>query len=103
MQITVDEAFRAELLEKIRVREFSERTGIHCSDLIYCLDKQALRKLNTVVDDDSTILLYSLGYSTQRWLTGQDKDVPEKEVDGIKVTLDALYCLKCKKVFDGRE
>jgi len=90
MQITVDEAFRKELIDKIQQREFSERTGIHCSDLIYCLNKQALRKSVDVPDEDATILLYSLGWATQRWLTGKDEDVPEKEIDGIKVTLDAL-------------
>jgi len=91
MEIIEDREFRQELLQKIERREFKERTGVHGSDLIYCLNKQALRKLNPLDVSDSELLLFSLGWSTQRWLTGQDEDEPEKEVDGIIVTCDALY------------
>lgn len=89
MDIRKDEQFRAELITKIAEREFSERTGVHQSDLVFCLTKQALRKLEPSETAEHTMLLFSLGYATQRWLTGQDKDVPEKIVDGITVTLDA--------------
>lgn len=100
MKIELAPEFRAELLKKIEQREFRERTGVHCSDLIYCLNKQALRKLYPKPTNDDTLLLFSLGYSTQRWLTGQDRDVPEKEVDGIIVTLDALVCPKCGDMYE---
>ncbi len=90
MKITVDKTFRADLLKRIADREFSERTGIHITDIIFCLNKQGLRRLHPQPNSDGQLLLFSLGWSTQRWLTGQDKDLPEKEVDGIKVTLDAL-------------
>ena len=90
MEITEDKEFRAQLLKRIEQREFKERTGVHTSDLVYCLNKTKLRRTNPLPIDDSTLLLFSLGWATQRWLTGQDKDVPEKEVDGIIVTLDAL-------------
>lgn len=90
MEITEDIQFRAELLKKIREREFSERTGIHMSDLNYCLNKQALRKFKPREDTDQETLIYSIGWATQRWLTSMDEDEPEKEVDGIKVTCDAL-------------
>ena len=91
MEITLSPEFRADLLKRIEKREFNERTGVHCSDLIYCLNKQALRALYPQPTKDSDLLLYSLGWSTQRWLTGQDQDEPEKEIDGIKVTLDAIH------------
>ena len=91
MKITTAEDFRRELLDRIAKREFSERTGTHQSDLVYCLNKQALRRLLPLPTEDSQLLLFSLGWSTQRWLTGQDIDEPEIEKDGIKVTLDATY------------
>lgn len=89
MNITEDQSFRADLLQKIAQREFQERTGVHCSDLIYCLNKQALRRFKPLPIDDATLLLFSLGWATQRWLTGESEDEPETEVDGIIVTLDA--------------
>ena len=95
MNITLAPEFRARLLKQIAEREFSERQGIHCTDLIYCLNKQAMRKLNPEPTSDQEVLLFSLGWATQRWLTGQDKDIPEKTVDGITVTLDALSPSVC--------
>lgn len=90
MEIIEDALFRAELIKKIREREFSERTGIHQSDLNYCLNKQALRKFYPKEDTDQETLIFSIGWATQRWLTGASEDEPEKIVDGIKVTCDAL-------------
>jgi len=83
--------FRAKLLEDIATQEFQERTGVHCSDLIYCVLKQALRRIHPEQPSDDTILLFSLGWATQRWLTGKDEDEPEIELDGIKVTKDAMH------------
>ena len=91
MNIQLDPEFRALVLKVIEQREFRKRIGVHQSDLTYCLSKQALRRLHPVEVTDADLLLYSLGYSTQRWLTGQDTDLPEKEVDGIIVTLDAEH------------
>ena len=90
MRITEDLVFKAELIKKIAEREFSERTGVHCSDLCYCLNKQALRRLHPLPLDEHEILLFSQGWATQRWLTGMLTDAPHVEVDGIKVTCDAL-------------
>lgn len=90
MKIVESPEFRAELIKKIDEREFSDRSGIHMSDLNYCLNKQALRKLFPVKDTEHETLLFSLGWATQRWLTGADEDEPSKEVDGILVTCDAL-------------
>lgn len=90
MMIELDPTFRVALLLKIAQREFKERKGAHCSDLVYCLNKQALRRLHPFQPSDHELLLYSLGWATQRWLTGKSEDEPEKEVDGIVVTLDAL-------------
>jgi len=90
MNITEDLGFRRKLIKKMEEREFAVRTGVHCTDLIYCVNKQALRKLNPVETQDKELLLFSLGWATQRWLTGQDEDEPEKIVDGITVTCDAL-------------
>ncbi len=91
MNIQPDPTFRGVVLKKIEAREFSERKGIHQSDLNYCLNKQALRRMRPIATSDADLLLYSLGWATQRWLTGQDKDVPEEEQDGIIVTLDSTY------------
>lgn len=90
MNITPDPEFKAKLLEKIAQREFSERTGTHITDLLYCLNKQAMRRLSPKPNSAGQLLLFSLGWSTQRWLTGKDEDEPEREVDGVKVTLDAV-------------
>ena len=100
MNIVEDIEFRASLLKQIAEREFSVRTGIHQSDLVYCLNKSALRRRVGEETTDKEVLLFSLGWATQRWLTGKDEDEPEKEVDGIKVTCDAVkgivpWELKC--------
>jgi len=90
LKIVEDAEFRAGLLKKIADREFSERTGVHCSDLIYCLNKQAIRRLHPEPSEDSETLLFSLGWATQRWLTGKDEDEESRVVDGIIVTCDAV-------------
>ncbi len=91
MEIVEDAQFRAELIEKIRMREFAERTGVHMSDLNFCLNKQMLRKVKPLPDTEQEILLFSVGWASQRWLTSKDVDEPSKEVDGILVTCDSLY------------
>jgi len=98
VEITKDPKFRAELLEKIRTREFSDRTGIHMSDLNYCLNKQALRRQFPIENTDREVLLFSGGWATQRWLTGKDEDEPEREVDGIIVTLDCTTDYKGEEI-----
>lgn len=90
MEIKADPKFREWILNKIREREFSVREGIHMSDLNYCLNKSAFRRLYPLEDTDHETLLYSIGWATQRWLTGQDTDEPEREVQGITVTLDCV-------------
>ena len=91
MKIIEDLGFKKQLLDKIAQREFYERTGTHGSDLIHCLNKQALRKLKPKEPTESEILIYSLGWASQRWLTGSFEPDEEYEVDGIKVTPDAVY------------
>ena len=91
MNIVEDQQFKDWLIKSIEEREFHARTGVHCSDLIYCLNKQALRKSNPEPNTEKETLLFSIGWATQRWLTGADEDEPEVEVDGIIVTRDALY------------
>lgn len=88
MIIKEDLVFRDQLLKQIGEREFSERSGVHSSDLIYCLNKQALKKLDPQPNTDEEILKFSLGWSTQRWLTGEEDDEQGIEVDGIIVTPD---------------
>lgn len=100
MKIERDFQFEQWMLDRIAEREFSERKGVHSSDLIYCLNKQALRKLAPIPPTKHELLLYSLGWASQRWLSGKDKDEPEIEVDGITVTPDAregknYWELKC--------
>ena len=95
MKIAEDQEFKKKLLTKIEEREFSERTGVHCSDLIYCLNKQALRKSKPLPTQEHELLLFSLGLSTQDWLTGKQGDMDGIEVDGITVTPDAQMCPDC--------
>jgi len=103
MKITEDAQFRAALLKHIADREFSERTGTHCSDLIYCLNKQALRRRLGDESTDQEVLLFSIGWATQRWLTGRDEDVESREVDGILVTCDANYYDICPVDSDAKQ
>jgi len=98
MQITRDEAFGDWIIKKIEEREFKERTGTHQSDICYCLNKQALRRLFPQEPNRKELLLYSIGWATQAWLTGHLEDVEPKVVDGITVTLDALHCPKCGSI-----
>lgn len=86
-----DAEFREKILKAIREREFSDRSGIHGSDLIYCLNKAVLRKLYPTEPTDHQVLLFSIGWATQRWLTGKDEDVPAITKDGITITPDELY------------
>ena len=90
MKITESPEFRAKLIKMMAEREFKERTGVHSTDLVYCLNKQALRRLKPKPIQDHELLLFSLGWAIQRWLTGKPEDEAEREVDGIKVTCDAL-------------
>lgn len=92
MNIVRDYEFEEHIIKQIAEREFGgERTGIHQSDLNYCLNKQALRKFTNYQNSQNEILLYSVGWSTQRWLTGKDEDEEPLIVDGITVTRDASY------------
>ena len=95
MEIKEDPQFRAEIINKIREREFNVRTGIHQSDLNYCLNKQTLRKLNPREDSEQDVLVFSIGWSTQSFLTSKFGDAPTIEKDGIFVTPDMLLCPKC--------
>jgi len=90
LKITSDPDFRAQILKQIAEREFYERKGTHGSDLIYCLNKQALRKLKPIPSTDEQILTFSVGWATQRWLTGTFEPDKEYEVDGIVVTPDQM-------------
>ncbi|XUX01193.1 MAG: hypothetical protein TUN42_04185 [Dehalogenimonas sp.] len=89
MQITRDPEFEKGLLARIAQREFNERTGVHQSDLVYCLNKTALKKLWPMEPTTSELLTYSIGWSTQRWLTGRPDEEPIIK-DGITVTLDCV-------------
>ncbi len=95
MEIKESPHFRAAILDKIAQREFAERTGVHCTDLLYCLNKQAWRRLDPRESTDRETLLFSLGWATQRWLTGKPKDEDSLLVDNIVVTPDALTVDGC--------
>lgn len=93
MNIVVDTEKRKELLETIAYREFGRLEGVHQSDLNYCLNKQGLRHVVDKAESatDREVLLYSIGYATQRWLTGQETDVDPIVKDGIIVTQDSTW------------
>jgi len=89
MNIRKDPKTRRKLLDSIAQREFHERIGVHGSDLVYCLNKQALRKLCPAEQTDEETLIFSLGWSTQRWLTGTFDPEAEYTIDGITITPDS--------------
>jgi hypothetical protein len=93
VKITRDEAFEKVILDRMAAREFKERTGTHCSDLCYCLNKQAMRRLKPAPTSRQELLRYSRGWATQRWLTGSFEPEQEFEVEGIKVTPDTIVSL----------
>jgi hypothetical protein len=90
MRIVEDLEFKKQILTAIAQREFKERTGVHCSDLLYCLNKQILRRLNPKESTEHQVLLFSLGWATQRWLTGKSEDEETIVKDGIQVTRDCM-------------
>ena len=98
MEIIVDKIFQHKLIQTIETREFHERTNVHSTDLSWCINKQALRKLEPTPNTEKETLLFSVGFMAQRWVVGIEHDVPEITVDGITTTLDALVCPKCWKV-----
>uniref|UniRef100_A0A6M3JZX1 Uncharacterized protein n=2 Tax=viral metagenome TaxID=1070528 RepID=A0A6M3JZX1_9ZZZZ len=98
MNITEDLEFKQVLLKKIEEREFSERTGTHNSDLLFCLNRQALRRLTPLPNTEREVLLYSIGWASQAFLTGKFHDVPTIIKDGISVTLDAQCCPECGEI-----
>lgn len=91
MKITKDDEFKKWIINEIVQREFNVRAGVHCSDLIYCLNKQALRRVMPLPSTEHEVLTFSLGWASQRWLTGKLKDEDTIEVDGIQVTPDCLW------------
>uniref|UniRef100_A0A6M3L3G6 PD-(D/E)XK nuclease superfamily protein n=1 Tax=viral metagenome TaxID=1070528 RepID=A0A6M3L3G6_9ZZZZ len=91
MNITRDTEFETYLIDWIKNRESKEREGTHQSDLLFCLNESAMRRLKPTEPSTADLLRWGRGYATQRWLTGSLEDEPEIEIDGIKVTPDALY------------
>jgi len=74
-------------------RELSDRSGIHSTDLIYCLTKQKLRKLRGLAPTEDEQLRFAKGYAAQRWLTGTFEPDTSVELEGIIVTPDTLVAL----------
>jgi len=100
MKITRDLMFESYLINWIKDREAGDRKGTHQSDLLFCLNESALRRLKPIEPTKEELLRWGRGYAVQRWLTRKLEDVPTIEVDGIQVTLDALTCPKCGGVFN---
>jgi len=93
MIVTRDDAFKDFILKRMAERELSDRSGVHSTDLVYCLNKQALRKVRKLAPTEDEQLRYAKGYSTQRWLTGTFEPDTAIELDGIVVTPDTLVAL----------
>lgn len=91
MKITKDNEVRLEIIDKMNSLGFGERGGIHQSDLNYCLNKQALRKIRPTPNTEHESLLFGLGLATQDWITGKTGDEEEVELDGIIVTCDSTW------------
>ena len=90
MQITEDLNFRKFILDRLAQRAGERTEGTHGSDLIYCLNKQALRKLRQPEPTEEEVLIWGLGWSTQHELTGSYEPDTEFELDGIVVTPDII-------------
>ena len=87
MKIVEDVAFKEVLMQRIKDREFNDRSGVHSSDLNYCLNRAAMKKLCPLPITEHEVLLFSVGWSTQHWLTDGAAETPHV-VDGIIVTPD---------------
>jgi hypothetical protein len=90
MKVQENPEKRAQLITMMAEREFSERTGIHQSDLVYCLNKSALRRMKPRASSPRDVLVFAMGWATQRWLTGQPDEEPIIK-DGITVTMDCKW------------
>ncbi|KKN78297.1 hypothetical protein LCGC14_0351560 [marine sediment metagenome] len=90
MKVISDELFKAKILDQIKTRDFGDRTGLHFSDLNYCLRKAYFRKKYPDIGgnlSEQTILKFSIGLALEKWITG-DYEQKEVEVDGILLTPD---------------
>jgi hypothetical protein len=91
MEIYKDEEAKHEILRRMQTTDFQNRTGIHQSDLVFCLNKSYLRRVCPKPPKESEILRWGRGIASQRWLTQKLEDEPTVELDGIQVTPDALW------------
>jgi len=103
MKVSKDPEAKAEILRRMREADFQDRTGIHQSDLVYCINKSYLYKTEPVEPSESDVLRWGRGVASQRYLTRKLHDVETVELDGIQVTPDAFFCPCCGEVFNGRE
>jgi len=91
MKISKDPEAKAEILRRMKEADFQDRTGVHQSDLVFCLNKAYLYKVEPVEPKESDILRWGRGIASQRYLTRSLYDEPTVEIDGIQVTPDALW------------
>src|SRR3990167_10345147 len=96
MQVSIDEKFRAELLQRIKERyklQGQHRAGTHLSDLIYCLTKSYWKKTVGVVLTDSEVLLFAVGLGLETVLLENVDDTHRPEpvvLDGIVLSPDYI-------------
>ena len=94
MNIIADETKKKEILQLIRERSWSDRTGLHFSDLNYCLRKPYYREKYPDIameqEKEDTTLIFSLGHAWEYWLTRTDEHHEYKQ-DGITCTPDFSY------------
>jgi hypothetical protein len=91
MEIIQDLEAKQEILDRMATLEFGNRTGIHQSDLVFCLNKAYLRRVCPKKPKEHEVLRMARGTASQRWLTRKLEDEPTVELDGIQVTPDALW------------
>jgi hypothetical protein len=91
MKIIKDEEAKQEILRRMQTADFQDREGVHQSDLVFCLNKAYLRKVQPIEPTESETLRWGRGVASQRYLTRKLEDEPTVELDGIQVTPDALW------------
>lgn len=84
------------IYNNIRATMTKERTGIHLSDLIYCIRKPYFRKMGlSSLPSNELCVLWMTGYAFQAYMFPLDEEITI-QVDGINCTPDILSGIEVK-------
>jgi hypothetical protein len=88
MLISKNDTLEEQVYANIRGAVVKDRSGIHISDLIYCLRKAYFRKMKLSPPPSNELcLLWLTGYSFQAYMFPSDKEITSI-VDGVNCTPD---------------